>query len=253
MSQRQAAHPAVGRGADDAVVPTSRALRVLYGGTFDPVHLGHLAIAEAARDVLACDVWLVPAADPPHRAATGADAAHRARMLELAVAGKRGLRVDRRELARAAPSYTVDTLRDVRVEIGGAMPLAFLLGADSLRGLHTWREWKSLLDLAHLVVAERPGQSLETGMDPTLAAAFDGRWTDDPADLPQAPAGFICRLRQPLHPASATRVRAAIAADGPWRTLVPPAVAAYIDRHRLYATAGSASGSPLSDHGVHRP
>ena len=225
---------------------------VLYGGTFDPVHLGHLAIAEAARDALGCDVLLVPAADPPHRAAPGAGAAHRARMLELAVAGERGLRVDRRELARSAPSYTVDTLREVRAEVGLATPLVFLLGADSLRALHTWHEWVAIFELAHLVVAERPGQSLDDGMDPVLVAAFAGRWTDDADDLRRAAAGRIWRLRQPLHSASATRVRAVIAAGGAWRNEVPPAVAAYIDRHGLYAISGAASGPSSFALGVHR-
>lgn len=231
----------------------SRSMHVLYGGTFDPVHLGHIAIAEAARDALASDVWLVPAADPPHRAAPGADASHRARMLELAVAGERGLRVDRRELARETPSYTVDTLREVRAEIGVAASLVFVMGADSLRALHTWREWASLLDLAHLAVAERPGQSIDAGLDPALASAFADRCTDDAADLRHAASGRICRLRQPLHPASATQVRAAIASGNAWRAQLPVAVAAYIDRHGLYATSGAASGSSFSSIGEHRP
>lgn len=220
--------------------PMTEPMRVLYGGTFDPVHHGHLSIARATRDALACDVWLVPAADPPHRGDTGADANHRARMLELAVAGERGLRVDRRELARTAPSYTVDTLREVRGEIGPSTPLAFLLGADSLRALHTWRDWPALLELTHLVVAERPGQPLDDRLEPVLREALQERWTDAAADLQAAPAGRIYRLRQPLHAASATQVRNAIAAGGDWRAWLPDAVAAYISRHDLYATSGAA-------------
>jgi nicotinate (nicotinamide) nucleotide adenylyltransferase len=223
-------------------------LRVFYGGTFDPVHLGHLAIARAARDALRCDVRLVPAADPPHRAPPGADAAHRARMLDLALAGEDGLRVDLRELRRAAlrpdaPSYTVDTLRELRAEYGEAAPLALLVGADSLLGLPTWREWRTLFRLAHFVVAGRPGCPLDGPLPPELEQALRGRWTGDPRELRAAPAGLVYRLGQPLHPGSATEVRRSIAAGEPWEALVPPAVAAYIRREGLYG-AGPSTGSP---------
>lgn len=216
-------------------------LRVLYGGTFDPVHEGHLAVARSARDRFGATVHLMPAADPPHRAAPGASATHRARMLELAVAGERGLVVDRRELAREGRSYTVDTLRALRAEIGDAAPVALLVGGDSFLGLPQWKHWRELFDLAHFIVAERPGSTLDSAMPAALAARADGRWTDAPDAFSRAPAGLIHRLRQPLNSASASGVRARIAAGEPWRELVPPPVAAYIDRHRLYAAGGGAS------------
>ncbi len=130
-------------------------LAIWYGGTFDPVHNGHLAIARAAADTFGVPVTLVPAADPPHRTAPGADAAQRAHMLDLAVAGDRRLRVDRRELQRAGPSWTVDTLRELRAERGAAAPLALLVGADSFRSLPTWKHWRQLPELAHFIVAGR--------------------------------------------------------------------------------------------------
>src|SRR5690606_20970232 len=107
-------------------------LRIYYGGTFDPVHLGHLAIARAARDELQVAVRMLPAADPPHRAAPGADARQRCRMLELAIGEEPGLLLDRREVERAArqpgvPSYTVDTLVELRAELGPTRPLAWLV------------------------------------------------------------------------------------------------------------------------------
>mgnify|MGYP006197022825 CR=1 FL=1 len=141
--------------------PAPDSLLVFYGGTFDPVHLGHLAIARHARDALGCTIRMMPAADPPHRAPPGADAAHRARMLALAIDGEPGLQVDLRELDRDGPSYSVDTLRAVRAEYGDAVPVALLIGADSLLGLPTWREWTALFGLAHLVVAERSGSALD--------------------------------------------------------------------------------------------
>ena len=219
-------------------------LRLFYGGTFDPVHDGHLAIARAARDALECTVRLVPAADPPHRPAPGADAVHRAAMLDLAVAGETGLRVDRRELLREGPSYTVETLRGLRAEYGAGAPVAWLVGADSLIGLPTWREWPVLFDLAHFVVAERPGFDLDATLPPALAGALSGRWSDAAADLRTTPAGRLFRLRQPPHAGAATDVRLRIASGDAWETQVPAPVAGYIRRHGLY-------GVPL--HGVPTP
>lgn len=214
-------------------------LRVFYGGTFDPVHCGHVAIARAARDALQAEVRLMPAADPPHRPSPGADAPHRARMLELAIAGEPGLAVDLRELERAArhpsvPSYSVDTLEQLRGRIGDTAPVAWLLGADSFAILPKWRDWQRLFELTHLVVAEREGNPLDEALPPELAAALSGRWAARPQDLRIAPAGRVLRLRQPLHAASATDLRARIADGRPWHDRVPPAVAAYIQRHGLY-------------------
>lgn len=219
-------------------------LLVFYGGTFDPVHEGHLAIARAARDALDCEIRLMPAADPPHRPPPGADARQRARMLALAVAGEPGLRVDTRELHRDGPSYTVDTLRGIRAGIGAAAPLALLIGGDSLLGLPTWREWEALPGLAHFIVAEREGSALDAPLPEPLAAALRGRWADDPAQLLQSPAGRFYRLRQPLHPASATRVRERIAAGGDWDALVPAAVAAWIRARGLYGAGDDRASNP---------
>lgn len=212
-------------------------LRLFYGGTFDPVHEGHLATARAARDAMDCDVWLMPAADPPHRAAPGADAAHRAEMLALAVAQEDSLRIDLRELQRDGRSYTIDTVRGMREEFGADAPIALLVGADSLLGLPTWREWRALLDLAHFVVADRPGNPLDTQWPEPLAEALQDRWAGSPADLRAAPGGLLYRLRQPLHPGSATEIRRRIASGDAWEPLVPDAVADYIRRQGLYGAS----------------
>jgi len=210
-------------------------LHLLYGGTFDPVHHGHLAIARAARDLLQCKVWLLPAADPPHRPPPGASADERLRMLELAVQGESGLHIDRRELARPGPSYTVESLREVRREIGAEAPLGLLLGADSFLSLPTWQDWQALFDLAHLVIAERPNSPLDDGAVPeVLGQAAEKRWTDTAAILHQQPAGRLLRLQQPLHPASASAIRQRLADHAPWAALLPSAVAAYIHCRGLY-------------------
>lgn len=213
-------------------------LLVLFGGTFDPVHEGHLAVARCARDALATTVHFMPAADPPHRPAPGASAAQRVAMLRLALADEAGLVLDTRELERSEPSWTVETLRGLRRELGPATPVALLLGADSFLGLPQWREWRELFELAHFVVAGRAGSPLDGGLPAPLAGAVAGRLVEDPARLRQEPAGRVLLLRQPLQPGSATGLRARVAADGDWQALVPPGVAGYIRRHGLYVGRG---------------
>jgi nicotinate-nucleotide adenylyltransferase len=222
----------------------ARALQLFYGGTFDPVHNGHVAIARAARDELGCLVHLMPAADPPHRAAPGADAAQRAHMLDLAVEGKPGLHVDRRELVRKGRSYTIDTLRELRLELGPDCPIALLIGADSFIGLPSWREWTALFDFAHFVVALRPGSPLDGQLPGDLAVRTQGRWSDSPAALQQAAAGRLFLLGQPLQPESASDVRRRIANREDWRELVPPPVAAFIIASGLYSSR-ACDPSPL--------
>ncbi|MEA9658784.1 nicotinate-nucleotide adenylyltransferase [Xanthomonas campestris pv. raphani] len=220
-------------------------LHLYYGGTFDPIHLGHLAIACAARDALGAQVHLVPAADPPHRPAPGATAAQRTRMLELALADLPGLLLDTREVRRAAqggaPSYTVDTLHEVRAQLGPATPVAWLLGADAFVGLPGWHEWTELFGLAHLVIAARPGTALDLADAPVLAQAVQGRWATDARDLLNAPAGRLWRLPHPLRGESASAVRSRIAAGGQWQELVPPAVAAFIAEEGMYGCVPPAS------------
>lgn len=223
------------------VTAAAAALGLYYGGTFDPFHAGHLAIARAARDAFEVPVVLLPAADPPHRQPPGAAAADRLHMVELGIAGDPGLVADDLELRRARrlpgrPSYTVDTLRELRARDGARRPIAWLMGADSFAGLTEWHDGAALRGLTHLVLAERAGNPLAAQrLPPALAAWLRSAATRQPRDLLSAPAGRICLLRQPLRPESATAVRAAIAAGEPgWRTLLPPAVAGYIVAHRLY-------------------
>ena len=219
-------------------------LRTWYGGTFDPVHNGHLAIALAARDALGTTIWMMPAADPPHRDAPGASADDRAAMLELAIQGQAGLRVDRRELQRDTPSYTIDTLREMRAKHGDTAPLAFLIGADSLHGLATWKEPEALLAGAHWVVAERPGSALDEHLPPEVARLVGARWTLNAAALRESPGGKVLRLRQPLYGESATQLRRRIAAGETWHHLLPLAVSRYIVEHGLYGTHPGPAAAP---------
>lgn len=222
----------------DGGAPVSLRLHVYYGGTFDPVHNGHLAIAQAGRDELGVPVTLVPAADPPHRPPPGGSAEQRVQLLQLALVDVPGLRLDQRELRRARqwlrPSYTIDTLSELRSELGAHAPIAWLLGADSLASLNRWHRWRELLDLAHLVVAERPGIALDAVADAEVRHYLGERWASAASELESLPAGRIWRLRQPLRAESASQVRQRIAAGQPWRHLLPAAVAERIELDGLY-------------------
>lgn len=213
-------------------------MRLLYGGTFDPVHEGHLAIARAVARAFGQPVDLLPAADPPHRAPPGASAEQRATMLDLAVACERTLRVDRRELHRQGPSFTIDTLAEVRSEIGPDEPLAWVLGIDSLQQLDSWRDWQRLFEYAHLVGVERPGTETGPGWlltnAPVVHAELLPRWAGVD-ELAAAPAGRYAALPiRPLRQESATQVRSRIAEGGDWSGMVPATVARYILEQGLY-------------------
>jgi nicotinate-nucleotide adenylyltransferase len=216
----------------------SASLRVFYGGSFDPVHNGHLAIARAARDALHAEVALLPARDPPHKTITHADAEQRAQLLELAIEGEPGLQVDRRELHRAGPSYTFDTLAELRAELGAAAPLAWLIGADSLLQLHTWHRWRELFGLAHVVAVQRPGAQVDAARlraeAPAVLEEIGQRWLPPEALADSPHGGFALLPLAELRPESSTELRRRIAAGEPWRDWVPERVAARIVQLNLY-------------------
>ena len=211
----------------------------LLGGTFDPVHYGHLRLAdEVARVQAPIEVRLVPARDPPHRGAPHASARHRVAMLRLALAEFPRLALDTREIERTGKSYTVLTLESLRRE-APRRPLALIVGADVLLGLMTWHRWREVFDLAHLLVVARPGVDLAIGnMPPQLASEWQRRLAADPRALRERPAGAIVVQAITPHPISATAIRAALArgAVDEVRGLLPPAVLAYIETNRLYGT-----------------
>lgn len=216
----------------------SSPIRVYYGGTFDPVHNGHLAVARTVRDALSAQVALLPAHDPPHKGPTRADALQRAAMLDLAVDDERGLSVDRRELNREGPSWTVDTLTELRGELGVDAPIAWLIGADSLLQLASWHRWRDLFELAHILVVDRPGAAVDAGalraQAPEVFAEIAPRLRD-PGQLAETAHGGFARVAMPaLRPESSTELRRRIRDGEPWQDWVPPAVAAYIIHHGPY-------------------
>lgn len=207
----------------------------LLGGTFDPIHIGHLRAAIELREQLGLDeVRLVPCHLPPHRATPQIDSAARKHLVELAIAGEPGLALDDRELKRAGPSFTIDTLIETRAEIGEQCALVLALGEDAFAALDTWQRWRELLDYAHIVVMQRPNAALpQRG---PVAELLQERLVDISV-LKTRAHGAIGLLKLPALTVSATAVRALIAANRSARFLVPDAVWAYICERQFYRRA----------------
>jgi nicotinate-nucleotide adenylyltransferase len=217
----------------------------IFGGTFDPVHCGHLELAREVRAALSlAAVRFVPAGDPPHRAAPVAPAIHRLAMVELAIADHPGLEVDTTEIQRRGRSYTVGTLEEFRRE-APMRTLALIVGGDAFLGFPSWHRWREIFDLAHVIVVARPGVSFEPTMPPALVAEWTTRLRSDASVLGTERAGAI--IVQPItaHAISASAIRAELA-RGPGgiaavRGLLPAAVLAYIDRNQLYRSRPDAA------------
>jgi nicotinate-nucleotide adenylyltransferase len=209
----------------------------ILGGTFDPIHYGHLRMAQELLQALKLDeVRFIPAANPPHRDQPATSASHRAEMLRLAIAGNPQFRLDDRELQRSGPSYAVDTLLSLRAELGKGVSLSLLLGSDVFLGLTSWRRWDELLSLAHIVVAHRPhaAPSPENMAGP-LKALWQQYNTTSIEDLAKTSCGKILLHHITPLDISATQIREQLAQGSSPRYLVPESVIDYITTHQLYA------------------
>ena len=211
----------------------TRPLRIgILGGTFDPVHIGHLRSALGVAELLELDeMRLVPCARPPHRETPSSTAEHRLAMVRCAVGGQLPLRVDDRELRRDKPSYTIDTLESLREELGPELKLYLLLGWDAFCGLPSWHRWLELLDYCHILVLQRPDADSEP--PEALRNLLAARTVSTPEALIGS-AGHITFIWQTPLAISATQIRQLLSCGRSVRFLVPDAVLAYINTHGLY-------------------
>jgi len=208
----------------------------VLGGSFNPVHLGHLRAAEEVREGQALDeMLLVPAAVPPHKDATGiAPAHHRLRMLELAIASRPGLRAARLELDRPGPSYSIDTLRALRGEIGDRR-LVFAVGWDAFREIGTWKEHTAIFATCDVVVVTRPPGPMRLTIEDIPVAAKEAFCYDPSSESFRHASGHVLSLQRiTALDISAAAIRARVAAGRSIGFLVPAEVETYIEAHRLY-------------------
>ena len=204
----------------------------ILGGTFDPVHIGHLRSAlEVAEFMCLDELRLLPNARPPHRDTPLVAAQDRLAMVRGAVQGVERLSVDARELARDKPSYTIDTLESIRGELNAHDQLFLVLGWDAFCGLPSWHRWEELLQHCHILVLQRP----DADVDPPdeLRNLLAARSESDPTAM-SGPAGHISFVWQTPLAVSATQIRQLLASGKSVRFLVPDAVLAYIEAHDLY-------------------
>jgi nicotinate-nucleotide adenylyltransferase len=207
----------------------------LLGGSFDPVHHGHVALAELFAQLLHPDQLRIVPARPWQKGALEASDLDRVAMLELAFRGARFPAVlDLQEIERDRPTYTVETLRALRAELGPEASIVFVMGADQLHKLDTWHEWRALFELAHLGVAARPGFNLAHEALPAAVAAELERRLAAPGQLRAAPSGLVCIAHTLAVDISATGVRNAIREGANANALVAPQVLDYIQQHNLY-------------------
>ena len=216
----------------------------LLGGTFDPIHFGHLDAAEAAYKALRLDrVMVIPAHDPPHKPADPwASAFHRFALVALAAGERSELRVSDVELTRDGPSYTIDTLRAMHRQGWAPSQLFFILGADAFAEIATWHEFPDVLDAAHFAVVARPGSTLDDAVErtPELRPRLGGGRDGVSAGHGKQTRIFLVEAR--TRDVSSTTVRARLTAGEPIDDLVPASVARHILANQLYATVNHLHG-----------
>ena len=218
----------------------------LFGGTFDPIHSGHLRLAEEAREALGlARVRFIPSGVPPHRNAPGSSSAHRLEMVHLAIADNPAFECDDQEVACSDKSYTVRTLERLRAKLGATRPLVLILGADAFEGLARWHRWRELFDLTHIAVANRPGHGADdpenadnadwsATLPDELADACRQRITRNAQTLAAAPAGCVVPFTMTPLAISATLIRDLVGQNRSPRYLLADSVLDYISQHTLY-------------------
>ena len=207
----------------------------LLGGTFNPIHLGHLRMAQALADALSFDeVRFIPSATPPHKAAPEVSAVQRAEMVRIAIADNPLFKLDARELERIGASYTIDTLISLRKELGASVALCLIMGSDAFIHLNTWARWQELLNYCHIILVQRPNTIKQPKLADELAILLEENYTESIADLSQKPAGYIHMQAITALDISSTVIRANLKTRHSIRYLVTSDVLNYIHLNRLY-------------------
>ena len=214
----------------------------IFGGTFDPVHYGHLRVAEEIAEMTGLrEMRFIPAARPRLRRAPMASLQHRVAMVRLAIHGNSRFVLDEREVQRGGISYSVESLRELKQELGNDVILCFITGADAFMKVAEWHSWRELFGLCHFIIAARPGHALATYRDALpreLKEECALRWVLSGDSLRQATDGLIFIAPTTLLDISATVIRVRVAAGKSIRYLTPDAALDYIAANHLYSEKG---------------
>lgn len=209
----------------------------VLGGTFNPIHFGHLRLAQELTDALNLkEVRFIPAANPPHKDAPSVSAFHRAEMVKLAIADNPSFKLDERELQREGASYTIDTLISLRSKIGPEVTLCLIMGSDAFTRLNTWHRWQEILDYCHIILVQRPPITV-TNQPPLaneLTLLLQNHYTENVSDLSNQNAGFIHMQTITALSISSTAIRSAFKLKQIPRYLMPQTVIDYIAINQLY-------------------
>ncbi len=207
----------------------------ILGGTFNPIHFGHLRMAQELAAALAMDeVKFIPSAKPPHKDSVAASAEHRAAMVQAAIADNAQFTLDTLELKRNGASYTIDTLISLRESLDKGTALCLMMGSDVFINLNTWHRWQELLAYAHIVFIQRPQTQVQEKLPNELRELLRDHYTERQADLKAEKSGFIIMQKVTAQDISATHIRGLLQHKESARYLVPDAVVEYIHQHQLY-------------------
>jgi nicotinate-nucleotide adenylyltransferase len=216
----------------------------LLGGTFNPIHFGHLRMAQELADALKLtEVRFIPSANPPHKDAPTVSAQHRAAMVKLAIADNPLFKLDERELSRDGASYTIDTLISLREEFGENASLCLMMGSDAFTKLDSWHRWQELLDYCHIILVQRPNSSLKKipeKLSEKMTAFLSEHYTENVDDLAEKLVGYIHMQAITAQDISATSIREKLgireklAAPASVKYMLPDNVLNYIQQHQLY-------------------
>lgn len=209
----------------------------ILGGTFNPIHFGHLRMAEELAEILHLnEVRFIPSANPPHKPAPAVSAEHRAAMVQLAIANNPTFKFDGRELARTGASYTFDTLSSLREELGTHASITLLMGNDAFTKLNTWHRWEELLSLCHICLVARPhaASNKAEGLSKALESYLQAHYTEKSGDLLEQACGCITMQKTTSLDISSTAIRHALLNKHSVRYLLPDTLLEYMKLHQLY-------------------
>ena len=207
----------------------------LLGGTFNPIHNGHLRLAQELADALSfSEVRFIPSANPPHKTAPEVSAQHRTAMVQLAITDNALFKLDTRELDRAGASYSIDTLISLQEELGGSAALCLIMGSDAFAKLNTWHRWQALIDYCHIILVQRPASATQPKLAEELTVLLHSHYTENVSDLANENAGYIHMQKITALDITATNIRAQLEAGHSPRYLMPDNVLEYIRNNKLY-------------------